>query len=248
MDKGLFIAMTGAKHNALGQALLANNLANANTAGFKEDFAQARAMGVYYGDGQPTRAYSMAERPGTNLDHGSMIETGRDLDIAVDGNGWIAVRGKDGKEAYTRAGNLKIDSLGQLTTGNGLPVLGSGGPISIPAAEKVEILSDGTINVRELGQAASLVTPVDQIKLVKPDNAQLEKGEDGLMRVKGGTPAAADPTVRVAGGFIESSNVNAVEAMTQIMSLARQYELNVKLMKSMDENSAASARVLQNLG
>ena len=158
------------------------------------------------------------------------------------------MRAADGSEAYTRAGNLKVDALGQLTTGNGLPVLGSGGPISLPAAQKMDILPDGSISVRELGQTADVVAVADQIKLVKPDLQQLEKGPDGLFRLKGGRPAEADPTVRVASGCLESSNVNAVEAMTQIMSLARQYELNVKVMKTMDDNSSSSARMLQNLG
>lgn len=247
MDKALYVGMTGAKHNALGQALLANNMANANTTGFRQDFAQARSMAIYGGDGYPTRVYSLTERPGTDFEPGSMQETGRDLDIAVERQGWIAVQAPDGSEAYTRAGNLTVDPLGRLLTGNGLPVLGNGGPIALPPAQKIEILADGTVSVREMGQGPEVVAQVDRIKLVNPPLEELEKSSDGLVRMKSGEPAQEDPNVTVASGFLEGSNVNVVEAMTQIMALSRQYEMNVKVMRAAEENSASAGRILQGL-
>lgn len=246
MDKALYIAMTGAKHNMLSQTAHANNLANVNTTGFKADFAQARAMAVYYGDGLPTRAYALSERPATDFTIGSLQETGKDLDIAIDGEGFIAVQDSAGNEAYTRSGSLYIDSVGVLRTGNGLPVLGNGGPIAIPAAEKIEIGLDGSITVIPQGQGPEAPVVVDRIRLVNPNIAQMTKGEDGLFRaldIEGPLPPNAE--VRLVSGFLENSNVNAIHELTSMLSLARQYELQVKVMSSSKEMSEASARLLQ---
>lgn len=244
MDKSLFIAMSGASQNMLAQRAHANNLANVTTTGFRRDFEQARSMPVF-GDGMATRAYAMTERPATDLSSGSLIETGRDLDVAVEGNGWIAVQAPDGSEAYTRAGSLNIDVFGILRTSTGLAVLGNGGPIAIPPADKVEIGVDGTISFRALGEAPNVLAEVDRIKLVNPDPTQLRKGEDGLMRVEGQAEQPADGAMRVATGFLEGSNVNAVEEMTSILSLARQFELQVKMMRTVEENAQATDRILQ---
>lgn len=169
MDKALYIAMTGAKHNMLAQTAHANNLANVNTTGFKADFAQARSMPIYYGEGEPTRAYALTENPGTNFSQGALVETGRELDIAVEREGFIAVQAPDGTEAFTRAGSLHIDSVGILRTGNGLPVLGNGGPIALPPAEKIEMAADGTITLIPLGEGKEATVQADRVKLVNPD-------------------------------------------------------------------------------
>jgi flagellar basal-body rod protein FlgF len=245
MDRALYTSMTGAKHNAIAQTVHSNNLANVATGGFRRDYVAARSMGIWYGDGFPTRAHALAERPATDFAIGSLRETGRDLDVAVRGPGWIAVRAPDGGEAYTRAGDLDITPLGQLLTGSGLPVIGNGGPIVIPPAAKVEIGTDGSITVKPLGQGPEALVEVDRIRLVNPPEAALHKGEDGLVRYAGGERAPVDARVRVASGFLEGSNVNAVEALTEMLGLARQYETQVRLMKTVDENADAAARLLQ---
>ena len=244
MDKSLYISMTGASQNAMAQRAHANNLANLTTTGFRRDFEQARSMPVF-GDGYATRAYAMTERPGTDMSSGVMQETGRELDVAVQGEGWIAVQAADGTEAYTRAGSLNIDAFGVLRTSSGLPVLGNGGPIAIPPAQKVEIGSDGTISIRALGEGPAVMAEVDRLKLVNPDPTTLEKGADGLMRTKDGQPQVADGVVQVATGFLEGSNVNAVEEMTAMLSLARQFELHIKMMRTAEENAQATDRILQ---
>lgn len=245
MDKALFIAMSGAKQSMLAQRAHANNLANVKTTGFKEDFTQARSMPVY-GEHHPTRAYAMTERPGTNFESGPLIQTGNNLDIAIKGDGWMAVQAEDGTEAYTRAGDLNIDINGQLRTGKGLPVLGNGGPIVLPPSAKIEIGADGTISVLPLGSDAVGLAQVDRIRLVNPDGADLEKGEDGLIHLKdGAAPPELDGAIQVAPGFLEGSNVNAVSALTDILSLSRQYELQVKLMSQADQISQSTARLLQ---
>ncbi|WP_018277715.1 flagellar basal body rod protein FlgF [Teredinibacter turnerae] len=247
MDKALYIAMSGAKHNMRAQTVHANNLANVNTTGFKADFARARSMPIYFGEGHPTRAYALEEIPATDFRQGPLVETGRDLDVAVEGDGFIAVQSPDGTEAYTRAGSLFIDALGMLRTGNGLPLLGNGGPIAIPAADKVEISGDGSITVIALGQGVDAPVQVDRIKLVNPPTDTIQRGIDGLIHLlddeQGELPA--DGNVRIISGFVEGSNVNAVNELTSVMSLARQYEMQVKIMQTVKEDSEASARLLQ---
>lgn len=245
MDKALFIAMSGAKQTMLAQRAHANNLANVKTTGFKEDFTQARSMPVY-GEHHPTRAYAMTERPGTNFEAGPLMQTGNNLDVAIKGDGWLAVQNEDGAEAYTRAGDLHIDINGQLRTGKGLPVLGNGGPIVLPPASNIEIGADGTISIVPLGVEGVGLAQVDRLRLVNPDPADLEKREDGLIHLKEGVAEPDfDFTVQVEPGFLEGSNVNAVSALTDILSLSRQYELQVKLMSKTEQISQSTARLLQ---
>jgi len=245
MDKALYIAMTGAKNNMRAQTVHANNLANVNTTGFKADFEQARSMPVYYGDGHPTRAYALTENPATDFRHGPLVETGRELDIAIEGDGFLAIQSPDGTEAYTRAGTLFIDSVGILRTGNGLPVIGNGGPIAIPAAEKIDIAIDGSISVIPLGEAVAAPAVVDRIKLVNPPLDAIKRMESGLIGTFDQQPLPADANVKVISGFIEGSNVNAVNEMTEVLSLARQYEMQVKIMQTTKENSETSASLLR---
>lgn len=245
MDKAIYIAMSAGQNIMSAQAIHANNLANANTNGFQSDFAQMRSMGVYYGDGLPTRAYAATEHPGTDFNRGALIETGRDLDMAVEGDGWIAVQAPDGSEAFTRVGSLKLDPLGQLLTGNNLPVLGNGGPIALPPADKITLGADGTITIQPEGQPPEVLATVDRIKLVKPEYLELEKGSDGLVRRKDGAEQQPDASVRLQSGFLESSNVSPVDELTNIMALARQFEVNVKMMKTIEENSSAAAQVIR---
>ncbi len=244
MDKVLYVAMTGARENMRAQQAHANNLANATTTAFKSDLEQARSMRVL-GDGYESRVYSMSERPGTNLESGALMQTGRDLDIAVDGEGWIAVIGPDGNEVYTRNGGLQINAANQLVTGSGLPVMGNGGiPIVLPPAEKIDIATDGTITIRPLGENATEIALVDQIKLVQPEEGALYKGQDGFMHTNNDVPLPAALNVQVRSGYLEASNVNAVEDLTSMISLSRQFEMQVKMMKTAEENSSKAAEVL----
>lgn len=244
MDKALYISMTGASQTMRAQAIHANNMANASTTGFRADMAQARSMQAY-GAGMPTRVFTMTENPGTDFTHGSLQQTGNSLDVAVNGDGWIAVQAPDGSEAYTRAGDLKVNVFGELMTGNDLPVLGDRGPVVLPQFETLEIGQDGSITIRELGQAADVTALVDRIKLVSPADAELVKGNDGLMRRRDGLDTEADANVQLISGYLENSNVNVVDAMVEMISLTRNYEMNVKFMQTVQENSEASARLLQ---
>jgi len=245
MDKALYIAMTGARHNMLAQTAHANNLSNLNTTGFRADFAQARSMPVYYGPGQPTRAYSLTESPASDFAQGPLNTTGRDMDVAINGVRFIAVIGPDGTEAYTRAGNLKVDTNGILRTANGLAVLGNAGQIALPPFEKLSVGSDGSLSLVALGQGPEALVEADRIKLVNPQLQNLEKGADGLYRQRDGEAAPPAAEVRLVSGALEGSNVSAINEFTQILSLSRQYEMQVKLMKDVEQNSEASAQLLR---
>lgn len=245
MDKMLFLSMSGARENMYSQRAHSNNLANVNTTGFKTDLAQARAMQVF-GEGYPTRVYAQSERPATLTDSGELIETGRSLDVAVQEKGWLTVQKPDGTEGYTRAGELQVTAAGQLVTGNGLPVIGAGGdPIIIPPNEKLDIGLDGSVNIKPLGGQDNDLEIVGQLKLVNPENGTLFKGLDGLMRTDDQEPLDPDVNVQVRTGFLESSNVNAVHEMTSIISLSRQFELNIKMMKTADETGDAATRIMK---
>jgi len=244
VDKMLYVAMTGASQNALAQKAHANNLANISTSGFQRDLEQARSMPVF-GDSFPARAYAMTERPATDFTPGALQETGRDLDVAVGGDGFIAVQAPDGSEAYVRTASLNVDAVGVLRAGNGMPVMGNGGPIAVPPEQKIEVGQDGTISIRAMGEGPRVMAEVDRIKLVNPDLKTMTKGLDGLIHTKSGQPAAADANVQVVSGFLEASNVNAVEEMTSVLALARQFELHVKMMNTAKEGDEAMARVLQ---
>lgn len=245
MDRSLYIAMSGAKQTLLAQTANANNLANTQTTGFKSDLEQFRSMPVF-GAGYPTRVYAMTERPGTDLSHGAMQTTGRDLDVAINGEGFIAVQGADGKEAYTRAGDLRVTPEGLLQNGAGLSVIGQDGPISIPPSEKLTIGGDGTISIIPMGAGnVTAQVVVGQIKLVNPALDNLEKLNDGLLHTKDGQPLAADANVKLAAGVLEGSNVNPINAMVDMIELARNFELQTKVMKSVDENSGVSAKLMQ---
>jgi len=244
MDRMLYVAMSGAKETMLAQAGNGNNLANANAPGFLADLQQFRSMPVF-GDGFPTRVYGMSERPGTDFQHGDIVHTGRDLDVAIAGDGWFAVQARDGSEAYSRRGDLKLDVSGLLTTGNGLPVIGNTGPIAIPPAEKMDIGPDGTISIVPLGQEANEIAEINRIKMVKPDFMQMEKGDDGLMRLTSGERAPANAAVHLTTGTLEGSNVNIVNAMVDMIELSRRYEMQVKMMKTAGDIEEASASIMR---
>lgn len=250
MDKALYIGMSGAKQNMLAQRAHANNLANVSTTGFKKDFAQARSMPVF-GEHHPTRAYAMTERPGTDLSAGALMETGRKMDVAVDGEGWLAVQNQRGEEVFTRSGSLQIDVNGLLRNANGDMVMGNGGPVALPPFDNLQVGADGTISIVPVGGPPDQLVEIDRLKLVNPPPEALEKGEDGYIRRKPDQaldgPEPPDAALRVASGFLESSNVNAVEEMIANLQLSRQYEMQVKVMSTAKENSEASARLLQNL-
>ena len=244
MDRMLYLSMAAARNTMQAQAVNSHNLANVNTAGFRADLSRFINMPLS-GEGFDSRIYSLQETPGVNFAQGTIQQTGNPLDISIEGEGMLAIMLANGTEGYTRGGDLRINSAGMLETGAGYQVMGNGGPIIVPPAEKIEIGSDGTITIRPVGQDEKTLATVNRIKLVNPDVADLVKTEDGQLRHRDGLVVPPDASVRVTAGALESSNVNMVEALVNMISLARQYEMNIKTMQTVKENDESAARMLR---
>jgi len=243
MDRLIYTAMTGASQAFMRQAGVANNLANASTTGFRAMEHRFRAVPVQ-GPGAPTRSFVVDASVANVFDQGPLMATGRPLDVAVQGAGWIAVEGANGTEAYTRAGNLQVNVNGQLQTASGLNVLGDGGPIAIPPDNNITISPDGTVSAVPLFGTPNNVNVVGRIKLVNPPENQLVRGDDGLFRVPGGAPAEVDENVKLAAATLEGSNVNPVDSMVSMISLARQFETQIKMLQTADANAAKAGQIL----
>ncbi len=243
MDKLIYVAMTGAAQTLAQQATVSHNLANVGTTGFRAQYNMFRAVPVV-GQGAPTRTFAIDTTVGANFAQGPIQQTGRDLDVAVQGAGWITVQGADGREAYTRNGNLQVSPNGVLQTRDGRAIMGDGGPISVPPDMNVTIAKDGTISAVQSGSRPSTVVTIGRMKLVDPPPAQLVKGGDGLFRLNSGGEAPADPAVTVASGALEGSNVNVVEAMVTMIDLARQFDMQMKLLQSADNNDRQAGQIL----
>jgi flagellar basal-body rod protein FlgF len=243
MDRGLYVAMTGAKQIMQAQAVNNHNIANSSTTGFRADGVAFTSEPIY-GPGYATRVNAVAGDAGTDFSSGVMMSTSRPLDIAVNGKGFIAVRGADGKEAYTRAGDLQVTALGAVVTATGFPVLSESGPLTVPPSTQVTIGTDGTVSVVPLGLSAAAQSQVDRIKLVNPSTKDLQKGSDGLLRLKSGGKAKTDETVTIVSGELESSNVNAAQSLVNMIELQRLYELQIKSISSTDQNEQSAQRMM----
>jgi flagellar basal-body rod protein FlgF len=240
MDRVIYLAMAGAKATLQRQEVIAHNLANASTTGFRADLTAFRAVPVQ-GSGASTRVYAIESTPGYNAEPGPVAATGRNLDVAMKGNAWLAVQGHDGTEAYTRAGALDVNAEGLLTTHTGLTVLGDGGPINVPAKAEVQIASDGTLSAK-VGNGRSQA--LGRLKLVTPQQP-LQRGTDGLFRAADGE-LPPDPSARVQDGALEGSNVSPVETMVAMIAAARQFEQQMKTLQSAQDKEQSAARLLSN--
>lgn len=243
MDRLIYTAMTGASHVLQQQAAVSENLANVSTTGFRATLDTFRAVPLV-GDGLPTRTFVVDSTAGSDFTPATIQQTGNPLDVAVQGSGWIAVQGSDGKEAYTRNGSFQMTPNGVLQTHSGLNVLGDTGPITIPPDTEVTIAKDGTISTVPSGSNATSVVVVGRLKLVDPPVDQLERGGDGMFRMKNGVAALASENATVVPGSLEGSNVNPVEAMVNMISLARQFDMQMKMLQSADANAQHATSVM----
>ncbi|MGI9232467.1 MAG: flagellar basal-body rod protein FlgF [Woeseiaceae bacterium] len=244
MDEMIFLAMTGAKQTEYAQTINSNNLANVSTTGFRADLHSFSSVPID-GPGIETRINPVIDSYGTDFSQGPVSTTGRDLDVAVRGDGFIAVQAPDGSEAYTRAGDLRIEAGGLLSTGAGHLVMGNGGPVAIPPNSSLEIGGDGTISVQPLGQGPETLAIVDRIKLVNPDVSLMQKGSDGLLRMAEGETAVVDAGVSLMAGALEQSNVNVAKTLVNMIELARQYEMQVNVIKTSEENADSAAQMMR---
>lgn len=244
MDEMIFLAMTGAKQTEFAQTINSNNLANVSTTGFRADLHAFSSVPID-GPGVESRVNAVVDSYGTDFTQGPIASTGRDLDVAMRGEGFIAVQAPDGSEAYTRAGDLRVEAGGLLSTGAGHLVMGDGGPVAIPPNASLLIGNDGTISIQPLGQGPETLAIVDRIKLVNPDITRLQKGDDGLLRLPEDEVADADASVSLMSGALEQSNVNVAKTLVNMIELARQYEMQINVMKSSEENADAAASLMR---
>ncbi|KLV09987.1 MULTISPECIES: flagellar basal-body rod protein FlgF [Photobacterium] len=242
MDSLLFTATSGASRVMKAQHVHSNNLSNADTVGFRADLERVQSMQLQ-GNGFAGRTLVATNSASTRFDSGDMIKTGRPLDIAINGEGFFTVQTPAGNEAYTRAGNIRVDELGNLTV-NGFPLMADGDPLVLPAYQKVEVSDKGVISVIPPGGGAEV--EVGQLKLVKPAATELQKESDGLFHAVQGEALAADPTVLVAAEHLEGSNVSAIDELVNVMSLTRNFEMQVRMMKTAETLAQAGNRLMSN--
>ena len=244
MDRMIYVGMSGAKQAMEQQASVANNMANVSTPGFRAQINNFRAVPVV-GVEAATRAMVVASTPGADLRSGPMMQTGRALDVAVRGDGWLALQMPDGSEAYTRVGNLQVGADGQLTTLDSRPVAGESGPLSVPPGSALVITNEGVVSAIGAGDPAVGAAEVGRLKLVNPPAADLVRGDDGLFRMRaGGAPAQADPNVRLLTGTLEGSNVNPVEVMVDMIANARRFEMHMKTLQTAESNDQQANKLL----
>ncbi len=246
MDKVIYTAMSGASATLNQQAAVTHNLANATSTGYRAEEHRLRAVPVQ-SEALPTRAFVVDASTSNDFSQGALQQTGNPLDVAIQGQGWLAVQLPDGSEAYTRNGSLTTSPEGILQTRNGLSVVqGDGGQITIPPDNRITIGADGTITTVPLTGAQNTANAIGRLKLVNPPEENLVRGADGLFRLKDGGTADVDPNVVAAGGYLEGSNVNVVEQMVKMISLARQFEMQTKIIQSAQSNDQAAAQLLAN--
>jgi len=247
VDRFIYTAMTGASQTLGRQAAVANNLSNVTSTGYRAEEHRLRAVQVQSANAPAplaTRAFVVDASTYTDYSPGAMNYTGRTFDVAVSGQGWIGLAMPDGSEAYTRNGSLELSVNGVLQTRTGIPVQGDGGSITIPPDVKASIANDGTVSVIPETGAQNTVNVIGRIKLVNPPEADLVRGGDGLFRLRGGDPAPTDEGVRLAGGYLEDSNVNPVEQMVTMISLGRQFEMQMQLLQRASQNDQSATQVI----
>ena len=244
MDKLVYTAAAGLRSHIRAQAAIANNIANASTVGFRAERVNFERMMVK-GPGYDSRAMSSGEVVDADRSSGTVMQTGRPLDVAVAGDAWLAVQARDGSEAYTRRGDLTIAPSGVLETGDGFPVMGSGGPITVPPADKVSIAADGSIWIVPQGGDPNMPQELDRLKLVSTQGSDTKKGLDNLLYVTGGGALPQDLDAKVQASALEGSNVNLTQALVDMIENQRSYEIQANLMKEAKDMDTSSASLMR---
>jgi len=244
MDRLIYTALSGMRGAMSRQTTTANNLANANTTGFRAEMSSATALWVR-GAGLESRAPVTQDVVGADMAPGSVTQTGRDLDVAMQGGALLAVQAEDGSEAYTRRGDLQVSATGVVTTGDGHPVLGDGGPLTIPPADSIRIADDGAIWIVPTGGDPSQPQQVDRLKLVTTAGTRVQKSSDGLFRVANGGALPSDPDARVTPQALEGSNVNTSQTLIDMIEASRSWDMQLQLVTSAREMDTSAADLMR---
>ena len=249
MDRMIYVAMSGARQAMQRQAINNHNLANVDTTGFKAAVDALESLPIY-GPGYPMRVQVRDVEVGADLAQGALRTTGNPLHVAVRGEGFIAVQDVDGSEAWTRNGDLRVSALGLLETSTGQPVLGDGGPITVSPYERIAIGEDGTLSIVPLGQAAGGLAVLDRIRLVRPEPGTIARNPRGLFTsvVAENESVPADADVKVQSGSLETSNVDRVGTLVTMIELARHFEMQMNMMKKVEETDASATSLLKQAG
>ncbi|NIJ39657.1 flagellar basal-body rod protein FlgF [Sphingopyxis panaciterrae] len=244
MDRLIYTSLTAMRGSMARQTAIANNLANAQTPGFRADMAEAQTLWLN-GSGVNARAVSSEEVIGADMRAGTITATGRDLDIAMQGDAMLVVQAADGEEAYTRRGDLMVAPSGLLSTGDGHPVQGTQGPVTIPPADAVTIDDEGRVFVVPAGGDPENPVEVDRLRLATPTGSDIVKGLDNLFRVKGGGILPDDPEARVITRSIEGSNVAATSALVEMIEASKSWDSQLKLISDARDMDSATANLMQ---
>ena len=244
MDRMIYVAMSAARDAQRAQTITSHNIANISTNGFRAIHSALDSAPIP-GQGFPSRVNTVAQPEVWSASQGASLATGRDLDVAIQGPGWLAVQGPDGEEAYTRAGNLRVNPNGLLENANGRLVLGNGGPISLPPFEKIVLGDDGQISIIPQGQSAESLAQVDRLRLVNPPAENLVRSGDAMFSLRERSRAAGDPAERTATGQLEQTNVTPAGALADMIEMSRHYEMTIRAMNTAEETDAASTRLIR---
>jgi flagellar basal-body rod protein FlgF len=244
MDRIVHASLSAMRAAMARQAATANNLANAGTAGYRADVSAARTTFIE-AQGQVYAARASGQVLSADMKAGTVTKTDRPLDIALAGDAMLAVQAPNGDESYTRRGDLHVTDSGLVTTGDGHPVLGEGGPLTLAAADSIRIDKDGSVWVVPQGGDPDNPTRVDRLKLASPAGSDVVKGLDGLFRVRGGGALPQDPEARLVAGSLEGSNVNASQALVDMIDASRAWDTQINLITSARELDTASADLMR---
>jgi flagellar basal-body rod protein FlgF len=244
MDRLIYTALSGMRGAMARQTTTANNLANANTTGFRAEMSSASALWVR-GPGFETRAPTSQQVVAADMAPGSVTNTGRDLDVAMQGDALLAVQADDGSEAYTRRGDLQVSATGIVTTGDGHLVLGDGGPLTLPPADSIRIADDGAIWIVPTGGDPNQPQQVDRLKLATPAGSRIQKGLDGLFRVPDGGALPSDPDARLTPHSLEGSNVNTSQTLIDMIEASRSWDMQLQLVTQAREMDTSAADLMR---
>ncbi len=245
MDHLIYTAYSGLTGSMVSQQVIASNMANAQTIGFRAEMLNHQPT-TLKGPSIEARAMTQGEVRGANMKQGALIETGNPLDVALTGRTMLAVQSADGEEAYTRRGDLSVDASGVLSNGDGRPVVGDAGPVTVPPGARVTIAPDGTVLAANAENPDQPPQVVAKLKLVSTAGSNIEKGLDGLFRVVGGGALPVDEEAKLQPGSLEQSNVDPTRVLVEMVEAQRLFDMRTKLIataRELDEGGAGLMRL-----
>lgn len=245
MDRLIYTALSGMRGSMAHERVIASNMANSSTVGYRADTLQFSAV-TLLGPQLEARAMTSGEVHGADMSAGVANSTGRPLDIAMNGTAMLTLQDEDGGEAYSRRGDLSLSLSGLLQNGDGRPVMGTNGPISAPPGSMLSIRPDGGVMATNPGSPDAPAQEIGRIKFANPTGSPLFKGLSGLFRVPGGGVLPLDEAATATPRALEQSNVSATKVLAEMIDSQRLFEIRTKLVataKDIDEGGAALMRL-----